>query len=328
MKSRSLGYFCCAVCRKRDLRYCGSRSSGQTDGWIDGSLACTGCGARFPIQNAIPRFVPAENYAISFGYQWNLHTRTQLDSFTGLPISRKRVFSASRWPERLEGQTILEAGSGAGRFTEILIQTGAELFSFDYSSAVDANAANNGGKENLHLFQADIFRIPLPNSSFDKVLCLGVLQHTPDPERAFKCLAEMVRPEGELVIDIYSKTLVSVMRWKYLLRPITVRIPQKVLYKAISSIVPFLIPVSRILRRLAGRFGARLLPIIEYSHLGLSPELNRQWAILDTFDMYSPIHDHPRSISTVRKWFDEVGFESVSVDYGPNGIVARGCRPK
>ena len=79
----------------------------------------------------------------------------------------------------------MEAGSGAGRFTEVLLQTGAEVFSFDYSNAVEANLSNNGEKLNLHLFQGDILNIPFPEEYFDKVICLGVLQHTPDPEKAF-----------------------------------------------------------------------------------------------------------------------------------------------
>jgi hypothetical protein len=78
---------------------------------------------------------------------------------------------------------------------------------------------------------------------------------------------------------------------------------------------------------MAGRFGSRLLPIVQYDHLGLTSELNREWAILDTFDMYAPAHDHPQSVNAVRRWYQEAGFVDVSVEYGPNGVVARGRRP-
>lgn len=46
------------------------------------------------------------------------------------------------------------------------------------------------------------------------------------------------------------------------------------------------------------------------------------YADLDTFDMYSPAHDHPRSLAAVRGWF-----ERVEVRRGPNGVVGRGVRP-
>src|SRR4029450_11062080 len=78
------------------------------------SLSCESCRRKYPIVNGIPRFVSSENYASSFGMQWNRHRRTQPDAGTGLPLSRERLFAATKWPDRLEGQTILEAGSGAG----------------------------------------------------------------------------------------------------------------------------------------------------------------------------------------------------------------------
>jgi len=265
-------------------------------------------------------------YANSFGFQWNLHRKTQLDSYSGLPITRDRLFSVTQWNEDLRGQRILEAGSGAGRFTEILLKTGAMLYSFDYSEAVDANFANNGRNSNLALFQGDIFHIPLPPASFDKVMCLGVLQHTPEPERAFGSLAAMVRPGGELVIDVYANTLIARLQWYYLLRPITRRMDKDKLYRLIFNWAPRLIPLARFLRAIAGRAGARLVPIAEYSHYGLSPEINKEWAVLDTFDMYSPAHDHPQSMATVQRWFETAGFTEVTVRRGPNGVVGKGRR--
>lgn len=302
---------------------CGSGNLTESNRRID----CDDCGKAYEIINSIPRFVPPENYATSFGYQWNIHRRSQLDSYTGLPITRNRLFSVTGWPEKMPGQRVLEAGSGAGRFTEILVSTGATVFSFDYSSAVDANYANNGHASNLSLFQGDIFNIPLEKGSFDKVMCLGVLQHTPDPSRAFHSLAAMVKPGGELAVDAYTRSLVSMLQWKYALRPITMRMSPKALYRIVSKVAPPLIPITRLLRKIGGRLGARISPICEYSHLGLSPEINRDWAILDTFDMYSPAHDHPQSIASVTQWFKDAGFEDIHVDYGPNGVIGRGRRP-
>ena len=61
-----------------------------------------------------------------------------------------------------KNKKVLEAGSGAGRFTEILLKYGAVVDSFDYSSAVEANAKNNGHHDNLVLVQADIRKMPFP----------------------------------------------------------------------------------------------------------------------------------------------------------------------
>lgn len=291
------------------------------------ALRCPACEATYPAPGGIPRFVPADNYSASFGLQWNRHRRTQLDSAVGRPISDKRLFDTTRWPREMPGARILEAGSGAGRFTEVLARTGAAVYSFDYSSAVDANAANNGKNPNLRLFQADIFAIPLREQWFDHVLCLGVLQHTPDPKRAFLSLSRHVKPGGDLVIDVYRRSLAARLQWKYVLRPFTRRLPADRLYRFVSAITPTLVTPTRWLRRLGGRVGARLSPIVEYSHLGLTPEQNTQWAVLDTFDMYAPAYDLPQSVDDVRAWYEEAGFVDVEAFNGYNGVVGRGRRP-
>lgn len=326
MKREELADYVCPKCRSRTLVY---RESKRTLCDLDiaaGDIDCGNCGAAYDLRCGIPRFVPEVNYADSFGFQWNRHRRTQIDSHTGLPISRNRLFEATRWPARLDGQRVLEAGSGAGRFTEVLVTTGAQIYSFDYSVAVDANGANNGHNANLHLFQGDIFNIPFPEESFDKVLCLGVIQHTPDPKAAFTSLVRQVRSGGELVVDVYTKRLISVLQWKYVLRPLTRRMNKERLYRLVSKAVRLLLPVAAGLRRMVGPMGARLVPIVEYSYLGLPPDVNEEWAILDTFDMYSPAHDHPQSLTTVRRWFESAGFSRIDVRYGPNGVVGRGTK--
>jgi SAM-dependent methyltransferase len=312
---RPARHFQCPACR------IGALNSGEAQ------LSCTQCGKTFPVVNGVPRFVSSDQYAGTFGMQWNIHRQAQLDSHTGLPLTRHRCELATRWPDNLAGETILEAGSGAGRFTEILATTGAEILSFDLSSAVDANFANNGHNANVQIFQGDLFDIPAREQSVDKVLCLGVIQHTPDPEAAFRSLARYVRPGGQIVIDSYASRLRSMLSWKYLLRPITTRMDKERLYWVIAKLAPPMGPMSIFLRRTFGKAGLRLLPIVQYDDLGLPPELNREWAIMDTFDMLSPVHDHPQSVQTVKRWFQQAGLIDIAVEYGMNGILARGHRP-
>lgn len=316
----------CPACRSKQLVIKGLGN--PLPEWVEsGTIECTACGGAYPISLGLPRFVPESNYAESFGFQWNRHAHTQLDSYSRLPISRDRLWAAIGGKIDLSGKRVLEAGSGAGRFTEVLAASGAEVVTFDYSSAVEANARNQKRSPMLHLFQGDIFSIPLVESSFDLVVCLGVLQHTPDPQAAFNSLTKYVRPGGKLIIDVYTRNFVALLQWKYLLRPITRRMRKETLYRIIETVAPRLIPVAKLLRRIAGRLGARLVPIVEYSHLGLPPVLNRQWAILDTFDMYSPAHDHPQSLKTVTRWFVEAGFVGIQVQRGQNGVVGSGYRP-
>src|SRR5689334_21447728 len=89
------------------------------------TLICkTGC--LFPIVTGIPRLVASNSYASSFGLQWNAYRTTQLDSNTNSRISYERLsrcFGDSL--DTLEGKSVLEAGCGAGRFTEVLLKAGA-----------------------------------------------------------------------------------------------------------------------------------------------------------------------------------------------------------
>jgi 2-polyprenyl-3-methyl-5-hydroxy-6-metoxy-1,4-benzoquinol methylase len=326
MNPSKLRLHVCPACRSNQL-VLEEAERAATDRIESGSIDCRACGSVYPVRHGLPRFVPEDNYAQSFGFQWNLHARTQLDSHSGLPISHDRLWTAIGAKADLRGQQVLEAGSGAGRFTQVLAASGADVVTFDYSSAVDANARNQEPSPRLHFFQGDIFNIPLVERGFDKVICLGVIQHTPDPKAAFLSLARYVRPGGQLVIDVYTRNFAALLHWKYLLRPITRRMRKETLYKLVEVLTPPLVPAAKLLRRIGGRLGARLVPIVEYSHLGLPPALNVQWAILDTFDMYSPAHDHPQSLESVARWFQEVGFEKVSVRRGLNGVVGSGLRP-
>jgi len=73
----------------------------------------------------------------------------------------------------------------------------------DYSRAVEANYLSNGQEQNILTVQGDIYSLPVQANLFDKVFCFGVLQHTPNPEKAFKALSPLLKPGGKLAIGVY-----------------------------------------------------------------------------------------------------------------------------
>lgn len=297
----------------------------------EGKLSCINCKLEFPVTNYIPRFVPPENYAKSFGFQWNKHARTQIDKFSGIDMSHNRFFKVTGWQENLKGQKILEAGCGAGRFTQIALETEAEVFSFDYSNAVDANLLNNGLQKNFYPFQANIFHVPLRTETFDKIFCFGVLQHCPDPKKAFMSLLPYLKHGGEIAIDVYDFTLRAFLNPKYWLRPFTKRLPPEKLYSLVEGVVPVLFPIKMWITENIpfGKYFAFFIPVAY--HKGFIPEVNGlpydkllEFSILDTFDKFAPKYDKPKTLSTVKRWFSEAGLKKVEVKYGPNGITAKG----
>lgn len=302
----------------------------EKDSIESGVLQCLNCKVTFNIVRHIPRFVPIENYASAFGFEWNKHARTQYDSYTGTNISETRFFKETKWPRELQGETILEVGSGSGRFTEQAASTGAMVVSMDYSCAVDANYASNGRRDNVLIVQGDIYSMPFKVSFFDRLFCIGVLQHTPDVERAFFSLLEYLKPGGSLVIDVYRyEWWTYLLKTKYWVRPITKRLPHETLYKLCDKYVNLMWPVARWINKLPrGRHINWTLLIADCRGVHPLPEqLLKEWTILNTFDALSAVYDNPQSLKTVRKWFAKAGLEHVEVHRGYNGIEARGTRP-
>lgn len=303
----------------------------RTDARVrEGLLRCVGCGRDFPIVGHIPRFVPMENYATNFGFQWDRHGSTQLDSYSGTTISEERFFRSTEWPRSLDGEVILEAGSGAGRFTQQAVKTGATVVSFDYSQAVEKNYLANGHLPNVLIVQGNIYEMPVPDGAFDRVFCLGVLQHTPDPRAAFHALLRPLKPGGHVAIDVYPRRWWTPLRTKYWVRPITRRIPTARLYRLIEGYIRVMWPVASQINRLPlGRKINSALLISDYrGKFPLDEEQLREWAVLDTFDRLSPRYDKPQSLAGVREWFRAGGVRDVSVGYGWNGVVGRGRKPE
>ena len=269
--------------------------------------------------NGIPRFGDVDNYSESFGFQWNRFAATQLH-----PHSSERLWRETGWtPAALDDLDILEVGSGAGRFSRVILEeTRANLYSVDYSTAVDANLRNNGtiAPDRFHLYQASIYDMPFADGSFDKVLCLGVLQHTPDFEASVRALVAKAKPGGEIVVDFYPiRGWWTKVHAKYLLRPIAKRLPNDRLLRLIERNADWLIATHQALTRARLHALTRFLPLVDIAGTlpkTLSREELREWTILDTFDMFSPEFDHPQRTRDVVAMFKRAGARISHVETG------------
>jgi len=282
----------------------------------EGQALVSDGGEQFPIIGGIPRFCDVENYTSSFGRQWNEFQATQIDrEGVGGEPSKLRFFAETAWQtDDLTGRDVLEVGSGAGRFSRLVLEaTGANLYSIDYSTAVEANWRNNGeiAPGRFHLSQASIYELPFTDNRFDKVFCLGVLQHTPDFVASVDALIRKAKPGSEIVVDFYPiRGFWTKLSAKYLLRPITKRMSQERLLMLIDRHTDQLIGASRFLQRYGLGVLRRFLPVVDiFGTLppGLSDEQLREWVVLDTFDMFSPTYDNPQRVDAVAKMFERAG---------------------
>lgn len=294
----------------------------------EGLLACGACQLEIPVLRGVPRFVADEHYTRSFGFEWQQHPSTQVDSQTGVGATAQRFFDQTKWPDDLSGDMVLEVGAGAGRFTEVIADTDATVVSIDRSQAVEVNQRNNGHRDNVLVVQADLFSMPVARRRFERVFCGGVLQHTPAPGKAFHGLIAPLRGGGSVVVDVYSLTWRTLLNAKYWLRPLTKRLPHRALYRVCARYVDVMWPlVRRLQRSTRGRRLAQGLLFNPYGHLHtLSDAQQREWSKLDIFDMLSPAYDRPQTLWRVRQWFDEEKLTNVEVEFGWNGIVGRGVK--
>ncbi len=295
-------------------------------------------GHEFRIVNEIPRFVPAEdNYATSFGLQWNRFRKTQLDSFSGLTISRDRMVrclgpkACDMIKHNGPKIRVLEVGCGAGRFSEVLLKLGAHVTSVDLSNAVEANQENFPQGPLHRIAQADLRRLPFASREFDIVVCLGVLQHTPSPEISISALYEQVRPGGVLVIDNYMHTLSGYFSLKPFWRQVFLKIDHESAIHITERLVSLLLPLHAqispipVLRSVLGR----LSPVHHfYGLLPLSDTLHKEWSVLDTHDSLTDVHKNRRTPQQIRETLERLGTKEVWCEPGGIGVEARGWRPE
>lgn len=299
----------------------------------DGALHCSRCAQSYPILRGIPRFVPSDNYAASFGLQWNRYRTEQIDAQSGVPLSEERFRHETGWSEAtLKGKLVLEAGCGAGRFLEVASRLGAQVVGLDLSSAVDAAHETLRSRPNVHLVQADLFRPPFRTGVFQATYSLGVLQHTPRPYDACQGLARVLAPGGLCALTVYESNRFTKLHGKYLARRVTTRVPRELLSTAVETAMPVLFPVTDVLFRLpaVGRLFRFAIPVANWvDEARLSREQRYRWALLDTFDALAPAYDEPLVESDLRQALVEAGFVEVSRNKGKglNVVAVRSGTP-
>ena len=243
---------------------------------------------KYILKDNIPRFVEGKNFAESFGIQWNQFRKVQLDSYTNSNISEERVKTALQVPlESIKGLKIIEAGSGAGRFTEVLLKYGAIVYSFDLSDAVSANYVNNMPNANLTIFQGDIEKIPFKNNFFDIALCLGVMQHTKNFTKSLEEIARVTKKSGVISFDHYQKhighyTSLYLIYW-FLIK----QFPKKLQLKTTNFLTSFFFPIHWMFRKYSfiQYLLRRVSPIsFYYGMFDLNKKQHYELSKLDTHD--------------------------------------------
>jgi SAM-dependent methyltransferase len=226
----------------------------------------------------------------------------------------------------------LEAGCGAGRFTELMLEAGATVFAIDLSDAVEANYQNCSRFDRYYVAQADMMNLPIPPEQFDVVVCIGVIQHTPDPEATMKALCSQVKPGGLLLIDHYAPGYPETPVRRQL-RSFLLRRSEQFSMRFVQKMVKFLWPLHRqAYKRRGAKNWQRVIellmhwsPVVDYhySYPQLSQERLFEWAILDTHDTLTDRYKHLRNADQIASTLREYGMTKIQTTYAGNGVEAR-----
>lgn len=116
-----------------------------------------------------------------------------------------------------EGEMILDAACGTGRYTVSLHRHGVEVVGLDFSQAMLAVA--RGRLPDVPLIKADLNdALPFSDESFDGVLCGQALKHLPDLRGPFREFSRVLRAGGRFVFSVTHPE----MDWNgYEMRPYT-----------------------------------------------------------------------------------------------------------
>ena len=265
---------------------------------VSGDLVSSVTGKRYPIVRGIPRFVPNSVYAENFGKQWNMFREVQVDSSTRRAHSQQRYDDEVGWTaDDVAGKWVLDAGCGAGRFAEVAAARGGDFVGLDISSAVEATKKTLARFSNVDVVQASMLDMPFRPGTFDFAYTIGVLQHTPDPQGACTSVASMAkRGGGRFAMTAYARRPWTKLNTKYLIRPLTKRLPDDLLLAAIQRVMPVMFPVANTLFELpiVGRVAKFTIPIAAYpERVEYTREQRYAESVLDTFDMLAPAYDSP-----------------------------------
>lgn len=302
----------------------------DSEGGID--FVCES-GCSFPVVDGIPRFVSEENYAGAFGLQWKKFSKTQLDSYTQTTYSARRLSRIIDDDlELFRGKRVLEVGCGAGRFTELMLGHGAEVLAVDLSQAVEANYENCSRFDSYAVCQADVRRLPVRKGEFDVVFCVGVIQHTPDPEETIHLLFECLANGGLLVIDHYSDEYPHNLMQRALRASLTSMTPERS-FNWCKRIVALAWPLHRVMApmsrmklvwRLHEAFLKHISPVVDhqFNYTELSPQLIYEWSLLDTHDTLTDTYKHIRTKEQIENCLANLGLEVLRCQAGGNGVEA------
>ena len=282
----------------------------------------------------------------SFGAKWDQYDKPdkeRLAEFQYHWFDQRFGFAAGGgFADFLAGKRwVLDAGTGPGLCAaRCATLSDARVAGMDLSESVTAAASTYGGRANLDYVQGDILNPPFARGAFDLVVADKVLHHTPDTVGAFRAMAELVAPDGELAVYVYRRKPII----RELVDDHVIDLTSRLSFDECLELSEQLTELGRELSQLNAKVtleqGVPLLGIEPGEHdvqrliywtmlkCFWNEELGWHQSVMVNYDWYSPVYRSRHSEEEVLGWCSDAGLEVVHLDVIESGISVRARRPR
>ncbi|NEQ64614.1 MAG: class I SAM-dependent methyltransferase [Symploca sp. SIO2D2] len=243
-----------------------------------------------------------------FGEQFTAYSKTS--GYFGSVEILQDVLGSLMKVSDFSGSSVVDLGSGSGRWVKIFHKLGARKITvIEPSNAIEVCKKNNADLDNVTYHQTTGDKIP--DGVYDVVYSFGVIHHIPEPEPVMLRIFQVLSPGGKAVIWLYGRennglylTLIA------FLRILTVSISHSNLDKISALMVHLVRFYSRLAKNLS-------LPLKDY----MATVIDK----LDNYDVKHVIYDqlNPHYAKYYRRQegidlLEKVGFEKVKVYHRGN----------
>lgn len=214
--------------------------------------------------------------------------------------------------ETFRDKDVVDCGCGGGQHIEFVAPYARSIIGIDLNT-VELAKKRNQNAAHVGFVEGDLATLQL-GRAFDIAYCIGVIQHTVNPDATFNNIKHFVKPGGLLILWCYSKEgnwpnwliLEPLKRW------VILKFSKSVLQALATALTALLYPMVYSLYLLPFHF----LPYYEYfgNFRKLSFVRNR----LNVFDKLNAPITNFITREQVEGWFNQDEFTDVHIDHYKN----------
>ncbi|MFA6099435.1 MAG: class I SAM-dependent methyltransferase [Patescibacteria group bacterium] len=224
----------------------------------------------------------------------------------------KFLFSEWIFPYNLESfkdKTVIDAGCGGGQHTNFVAPLAKKIYAIDLNTT-DLARERNKNFNNIEYIQDDLATVKVPEKA-DILFCIGVIQHTDNPDATFQNLLKQIKPGGSFLLWCYAKEGNALN--EYLLEPIKrwvlLKLPKPLLLGLAHVLTILLYPIIYSLYLLPLGF----LPYYEYFINWRKLPYGRN--MLNVFDKLNAPQTFFIPKSKIESWFSPDIFDDVHIHH-------------